>query len=114
MPKIGFVSPSESVRAVFGPNLRVVDLGSSAGHLAEKLVERGCSVVCIDREGPRSWDDRDVVEFVRADLDEGIPSLEGAFDVVLVFDVVEHVREPSVSLRGSVHSSPSGTYASCS
>ena len=34
------------------------------------------------------------IHFVAADLDGGLPALEGCFDYILCADVLEHLREP--------------------
>ena len=92
--KIGFDSPSTWTLEAIPAGSRVLDLGSSAGHLAEQLVAQGCEVVCVDREFPAAWRERDGIEFVVGDLDHGIPEIEGDVDVVLLLDVVEHLRAP--------------------
>lgn len=92
--KIGFDSPSEEVLNRVGANQRVVDFGSSAGYLAEQLTLRGCEVVCVDRERPAAWRERENVSFVKGDLDDGIPEIDGDVDVVLLLDVIEHLRAP--------------------
>ena len=92
--KIGFDSPSTWALDAVPPGSRVLDLGSSAGHLAEELVARGCEVVCVDRDVPPAWTERAGIEFVAGDLDHGIPDIEGDVDVVLLLDVVEHLRAP--------------------
>jgi glycosyltransferase involved in cell wall biosynthesis len=77
-----------------GPGLKVLDVGCSAGHLAAKLRALGHYVVGVDREELAGVRDR-VDDFVRADLDDGVPDFTGGgFDVVVAADVIEHVREP--------------------
>lgn len=92
--KVGFASPSESVLERVLGGQRVVDLGSSAGYVAQQLAARGCEVLCIDREFPATWSDQDDIDFRKGDLDEGIPDVEGPVDVVLMLDVIEHLRAP--------------------
>lgn len=92
--KIGFDSPSESALERIAPGSRIVDFGSSAGHLAEQLVQRECAVVCVDREFPPAWNEHPKIDFVKGDLDEGIPEIAGDVDVVLMLDVIEHLRAP--------------------
>lgn len=92
--KIGFDSPSESALDAVPDGSRVVDFGSSAGHLASQLAGRGCTVMCVDREFPRSWVEHPSIEFVKGDLDDGIPDIIGDVDVVLMLDVIEHLRAP--------------------
>jgi glycosyltransferase involved in cell wall biosynthesis len=74
---------------------RILDLGCSDGMLADQLRVHGHRVVGVDREEHPGVRER-VDDFVAADLDEGIPDTVGdGYDVVLVADVLEHVREPA-------------------
>jgi 2-polyprenyl-3-methyl-5-hydroxy-6-metoxy-1,4-benzoquinol methylase len=78
------------------PPRRVLDLGSSSGELASRVRDLGHHVTAADVvEHPQVR--RRVDEFIRADLDQGLPSelvALGPFDVVLTADVLEHLREP--------------------
>jgi 2-polyprenyl-3-methyl-5-hydroxy-6-metoxy-1,4-benzoquinol methylase len=81
------------------PPSRILDLGCSGGHLAEKLRDRGHRVVGVDHlEIPGA---RDRVErLVLADLAEGIPDEVGdGYDVVIAGDVIEHLPSPIDLLR---------------
>ena len=96
------------------PPSRILDLGCSSGLLAERLRGLGHQVVGVDVneiDGVRERTDY----FVRADLNEGIPSEVGSgFDIVLVADVLEHVLSPG-TLITQVREilSPSGTAIFC-
>jgi glycosyltransferase involved in cell wall biosynthesis/SAM-dependent methyltransferase len=73
---------------------RVLDLGCSDGALAEQLRKFGHSVTGVDREELAGVHER-VDDFVRGDLDDGIPAAVGSgYDIVLAADVLEHVRRP--------------------
>ncbi len=79
--------------------LRVLDLGCSSGHMAERLRARGHHVTGVDMieiPGVRSRVD----EFHLADLSGGLPpELHGQFDVVIAADVIEHLADPARLLR---------------
>ncbi len=83
----GFESPQtlalERVRA----GGKVLAVGSASAHIAPALRDKGCEVTMLD-----------------ADVDEGLPVAAGAFDYVLLLDVIEHARSPEAvadAMRGS-------------
>jgi glycosyltransferase involved in cell wall biosynthesis len=96
------------------PQSRILDLGCSSGLLAERLRQMGHHVTGVDvyeLNGVRSRTDA----FVKADLNDGIPSEVGSgFDVVLAADVLEHMLNPG-SLMSQIRDvlSPSGTAVFC-
>jgi glycosyltransferase involved in cell wall biosynthesis len=76
------------------PPVRVLDLGCGHGSLAEQLRGAGHHVTGVDLVARDGVLER-VDTFVAADLDDGIPdAVGGGFDVVVIADVLEHVREP--------------------
>ena len=76
---------------VEGRGMRVLDVGCAGGYLSEALARRGFAVTSIDLHGiePPAG-----VEFLAADLDDGLPPLPGLFDYVVCADVLEHLRDP--------------------
>lgn len=89
---------------------RVLDLGCGDGALAEQLRSLGHTVVGVDRV-KRDGVGARVDQFVEADLEQGPPTEAGdGFDVVVVVDVLGHVRNPEALLRGAVERlRPGGT-----
>lgn len=87
-----------------GTGKRVLELGSSSGYLSEALTRQfGCRVVAveIDEQAAAAAAPR-CERVVVADLDSANLSeiLAGEqFDVVLLADILEHLREPSRTLR---------------
>jgi glycosyltransferase involved in cell wall biosynthesis len=81
------------------PPSKVLDLGCSAGELADRVSLSGHSVVGVDvveHPGVRSR----MQHFVQADLSDGIPAeVGGEFDVILAADLIEHVRDPLALLH---------------
>src|SRR5437870_5737883 len=72
---------------------RVLDVGAGGGALAEAMAEAGSRVVALDvqdHRGPAIGR----TPFVRG-RGEHLPFSDGAFDVVLSSNVLEHVGEPS-------------------
>ncbi len=83
------------------PGSRVLDLGAADGSVARVLAARGCDVTAVERDpdGVRALAAAGL-RAVRADLDHdgdlGLPS--GAYDVVLLLDVLEHLVDPAAVL----------------
>jgi SAM-dependent methyltransferase len=78
-----------------GAGRTVLDVGCSDGYLGEILSRRGYVVTGIDL--PRRDRDRfpPSVRLIEADLDAGLPPLDGKFDYVVCADVLEHLSDPA-------------------
>lgn len=89
--------------ALVGDGKRVLDVGCSSGYLARPLVERGCTVVGIERDPAAAEAAREICEEVLVgDVEEmDLPFEPGSFDVVLCGDLIEHLREPERFLGGA-------------
>jgi len=96
-----------------GYNQSVLEVGCSTGYITKILVERGCDVVGIELDPEAAkvaeqWAGRVVV----GNIDEGEvwnDVKDESFDVVLLGDVLEHLRDPLQSLRQAVRKlKPSG------
>ncbi len=82
-----------------GNGSRLLDLGCADGYLSRLFRERGFSVTAIDAPGPRQRTLPDGITFLEADLDGGLPPMDGDFDFVVCADILEHLRNPDVLLR---------------
>jgi SAM-dependent methyltransferase len=71
-------------------------VGCASGYLGEILTGRGFVVTGVDRPGTLHPPG---IHFAAADLDQGLPSLDGCFDYIICADVLEHLREPVRLLR---------------
>jgi SAM-dependent methyltransferase len=99
------------VGAAVGEPLRVLDVGCGPGVLAEQL-ERATSwtvdatdlnLGALERCGPRRG------RTLYYDVTEERPELLGSYDVVVLFDVLEHLAEPRVLARSALrHLRPGG------
>jgi glycosyltransferase involved in cell wall biosynthesis len=90
--KLGFASPAQAALERIPDGSVVLDLGSSDGHLAGALRAKGCTVIGVDLHEPVSADPFD--EFIQWNLDHGLPPVERPIDVVVMADVIEHLRSP--------------------
>jgi len=77
----------------------VLDVGAGEGYLSAILAHRGYRVVCIVEPGTASPLLPQEVRIVEADLDITRPDLQGVFDFVVCGDILEHLRDPSATLR---------------
>ncbi len=80
-------------------NRRVLDLGCGSGFLCQQAVAAGASAVCgIDLVQPQGLSDVNW-SFQQVNLDEAdwiaqLDPAESKWDLVLAFDILEHVRSP--------------------
>jgi len=103
LPKWGFESPHELAVQRVPSGSKVADVGCASGYVARALFDKGCDVTGIDQYRPPA--EAHVSNFIQADLDSGeLPVDAGAFDYVLLLDIIEHLRSPEMfveSLRSS-------------
>jgi glycosyltransferase involved in cell wall biosynthesis len=97
--KLDFDSPMRRVLSAIIPQSTVLDLGSSSGHLARELANKGCTVIGVDLETPPDADNFST--FIQWNLNDGLPET-GPVDVVLMLDVVEHLLSPEAFTRSLV------------
>lgn len=87
---------------------RLLELGSGTGYGAAELAEALPTVVAVDRVAPLAASRRSGARFVRADL-EAMPLERGVFDVVVSFQVIEHLADPTRYLEAlAQHLRPDG------
>jgi 2-polyprenyl-3-methyl-5-hydroxy-6-metoxy-1,4-benzoquinol methylase len=85
------------------PGSFVLDVGAADGSVARQLVERGCRVVGIEIDpeaaaAAERYCERVVVGDIDVlDLNAAVPETD--FDVVLLLDVLEHLRHPVGALK---------------
>jgi SAM-dependent methyltransferase len=76
---------------------RILDLGCGTGYGSSLLTQHRPHVFAIDRVPPAADARQHPTRFVRADLN-GIPLRPASFDLVVSFQVIEHLEDPSVYL----------------
>lgn len=80
---------------VGGPGRRVLDLGCRYGALTEYYAAGNqVTGVDIDHEALQHAEARLGIETLWADLDEPLPFESETFDVVVIGEVLEHIRDP--------------------
>jgi len=80
--------------ATFAADGRVLDLGCGSGYGAAELAEHSKWLIGVDRVRPDRDSLRSRAQFVRADI-AGLPLAPAAFDLVVSFQVIEHLEDPS-------------------
>jgi SAM-dependent methyltransferase len=71
----------------------VLEMGSGTGYGAAELAAALPSVVAVDRVAPLASGRSSTARFLRADL-EAMPLRPGVFDLVVSFQVIEHLSDP--------------------
>ncbi len=90
--KVDFASPATEALARIPDGSVVLDLGGSDGHLAVELKKKGCTVVGVDIVAPA--DPANFDRFIQHSLDDGLPEIDEDIDIVVMLDVIEHLRSP--------------------
>jgi SAM-dependent methyltransferase len=83
----------EAVRAL-APRGRVLDLGAGSGHGSALLAAPLAPVTAVDRVPPDATSRATGARFVRGDVSRA-PLRSGAFRIVVSFQVIEHLPDPS-------------------
>jgi glycosyltransferase involved in cell wall biosynthesis len=90
--KLGYASSHTYALDAVPSGARVLDIGSGPGGLAGELLKKGCQVTLVD-QFPAQVDGGDV-QVVVQDLDDDISFDATDHDVLLLLDVIEHLRDP--------------------
>jgi SAM-dependent methyltransferase len=94
-------NPHSYALELVGGGHRVLEVGCSTGHVTKHLVAAGNTVVGVEIDESAAVEARQVTDIVHViDLDmTKLSSIEhGEFDVILLGDVLEHVRNPPAVL----------------
>jgi SAM-dependent methyltransferase len=90
-------------------NCHVLDLGCGSGYGAAELAESASFVVGVDRIAPDASARQGSARYIRADLNR-MPIAGACFDLVVSFQVIEHLQDPTPYLRAMARVlNPEGT-----
>lgn len=81
-----------------GDDCRMLDLGCGSGYGTAELADSLPRIVGLDRIQPDAENLRDNIDWVRADL-YGNPLLPDSFQLIVSFQVMEHLENPQVYLE---------------
>ncbi|MEY2931548.1 MAG: hypothetical protein RL033_2297 [Pseudomonadota bacterium] len=90
--KLGYDSSHTYALEAVPAGARVLDIGSGPGGLAGELLKKGCQVTLVDQY-PAQVDGGDV-QVVVQNLDDDVSFDSSDQDVLLLLDVIEHLRDP--------------------
>jgi glycosyltransferase involved in cell wall biosynthesis len=91
--KLNYASSHTFALEAVPANSRVLDLGAGPGPLAERLLEKGCTLTLVDQAMPTSRPAG--VRAIVMDLNASSLDLDLTdVDVILLLDVIEHLHDP--------------------
>ena len=84
-----------------GPNKRVLEIGCSTGYLSQALQRNGCRITGVEIDAAagaeaQRWCERVLIGDIET-MDLAL--LGSGYDVLLLADVLEHLRDPVAALR---------------
>lgn len=99
-----FSSLHEWVDFTHGNGRKVLEIGCSIGAASLLLAERGFSVTATDISPYAIQRAKKVarhpnLSFKILDVDRSHPTLEKKFDIIIAFEVIEHLDDPTAALR---------------
>jgi len=90
--KLGYPSSHTYTLERVRDGSRVLDIGAGPGGMARELVRKHCEVTVVDEHAPAEATPG--VNVLTQDLDAGLSFDPGRYDVLLMLDVIEHLKRP--------------------
>lgn len=90
--KLGYPSSHTYALAAVPDGATVLDIGAGPGGLARELVKKGCDVTVVDQYSTRV--DAGGVRVIAQNLDDELRFDASQHDVLLMLDIIEHLRSP--------------------
>ncbi|MFC1848233.1 class I SAM-dependent methyltransferase [Chloroflexota bacterium] len=88
---------------LIGNNKRVLDVGCATGEVARELKMNGCSVIGIEIDPHQAKIAQEVCdEVIKGDIETmDLGPMSSSFNVVLMADVLEHLKDPLQTLKNA-------------
>jgi len=88
------------VLRLVGRNKSVLEIGPASGYLSRCFVDAGCRVTGIEADPEAAGADHPDIQFIYGCVEEEevLRQIRGTFDVVVLADVLEHLRWPEQTL----------------
>jgi len=83
------------------PNSKVLDVGCASGYIARELKPKNCYVIGIEIDERMAYEARkfcDEVLVVNVEDVQELPFKHGFFDVIILADILEHLKRPDTVL----------------
>ncbi len=90
--KLGYASSHSYALDTVPSGAKVLDIGSGPGGFAQELLAKGCEVTVVDQYAPSVPDGR--VKVIVQDLDADVQFDSSQHDVLLMLDIIEHLKDP--------------------
>jgi glycosyltransferase involved in cell wall biosynthesis len=90
--KLGYASSHTFALDSVPSGARVLDIGAGPGAMANELLRKHCAVTVVDQHAPS--EPAGDVEVQVQDLDRGLKFDPDRYDVLLLLDVIEHLKDP--------------------
>ncbi len=90
--KLGYASSHTYALNAIVDGASVLDIGAGPGGLAQELVKKGCDVTVVDQYAARV--SGGAVKVIAQDLDDEPKFDVSRHDVLLMLDIIEHLRDP--------------------
>lgn len=92
--KLGYASSHTYALERVANGTRVLDIGAGPGGMARELVKKHCVVSVMDQHAPMNPSPD--IDVITQDLDLGISFDAGRYDVLLLLDIIEHLKDPEL------------------
>ena len=96
--KLGYPSSHQYALDAVPARARVLDIGGGPGGIASQVVKKGCETAVVDQFAPTEDLNPHQVKVFVQDLDAPLTFDARPYEVLLLLDVIEHLKDPEAFL----------------